>query len=164
MKTLLILRHAKSSWDAPELADIQRPLNKRGKNDAPRVGEIIKEAGLHSRCHLSSPAVRAVKTAEAAADTCGYEGEIEIRENFYPGSPGDYIEALNEISDGYARVMVVGHNPGLEELLSDLTGEIGGRCQPQRWRKLSWRSSAGSIWTIQVLGKVVEIWRIKELS
>lgn len=123
MKTLLILRHAKSSWDEPELADIQRPLNKRGKNDAPRVGEIIKEAGLLPDIILSSPAVRAVKTAEAAADICGYEGEIEIRENFYPGSPGDYIEALNEIPDGYGRVMVVGHNPGLEELLSDLTGK-----------------------------------------
>lgn len=163
MKTLLILRHAKSSWDEPELADIQRPLNKRGKNDAPRVGEIIKEAGLVPDVILSSPAVRAVKTAEAAADTCGYEGEIEIRENFYPGSPGDYIDALNEIPDGYARVMVVGHNPGLEELLSDLTGEsellpTAALAQVelaiQRWIDLD----------DKVLGKVARIWRIKELS
>lgn len=163
MKTLLILRHAKSSWDEPELADIQRPLNKRGKNDAPRVGEIIKEAGLVPDIILSSPAVRALKTAEAAADTCGYEGEIEIRENFYPGSPGDYIDALNEIPDGYARVMVVGHNPGLEELLSDLTGEsellpTAALAQVelaiQRWIDLD----------DKVLGKVARIWRIKELS
>lgn len=163
MKTLLILRHAKSSWDEPELADIQRPLNKRGKNDAPRVGEIIKEAGLVPDIILSSPAVRALKTAEAAADTCGYEGEIEIRENFYPGSPGDYIDALNEIPDGYARVMVVGHNPGLEELLSDLTGEsellpTAALAQVelaiQRWIDLD----------DKVLGKMARIWRIKELS
>lgn len=163
MKTLLILRHAKSSWDEPELADIQRPLNKRGKNDAPRVGEIIKEAGLLPDIILSSPAVRAVKTAEAAADTCGYEGEIEIRENFYPGSPGDYIEALNEIPDGYARVMVVGHNPGLEELLSDLTGES----EPLPTAALAQVELAIQRWIDlddEVLGKVARIWRIKELS
>ena len=163
MKTLLILRHAKSSWDEPELADIQRPLNKRGKNDAPRVGEIIKEAGLVPDIILSSPAVRAVKTAEAAADTCGYEGEIEIRENFYPGSPGDYIEALNETPDGYARVMVVGHNPGLEELLSDLTGES----EPLPTAALAQVELAIQRWIDlddKVLGKVARIWRIKELS
>lgn len=163
MKTLLILRHAKSSWDEPGLADIQRPLNKRGKHDAPRVGELIKEAGVVPDIILTSPAVRAMKTAEAAADTSGYEGEIEIRDVFYPGDPGDYIEALNELPDGYIRVMVIGHNPGLEELLSDLTGETEPlptaalaqiELPIQRWIDLD----------DQVLGKVVRIWRIKELS
>jgi phosphohistidine phosphatase len=163
MKTLLILRHAKSSWDDPGVADIQRPLNKRGKHDAPRVGELIKEAGIVPDAILCSPAVRAMKTAEAVADTCGFEGEIEIREDFYPGSPDDYIEALNDLTDGYVRVMVVGHNPGLEELLGDLTGEsellpTAALAQVelpiQRWVDLD----------EHVLGKVVRIWRIKELS
>jgi phosphohistidine phosphatase len=163
MKTLLILRHAKSSWDDPGVADIQRPLNKRGKHDAPRVGELIKEAGIVPDAILCSPAVRAMKTAEAVADTCGFEGEIEIREDFYPGSPDDYIEALNDLTDGYIRVMVVGHNPGLEELLGDLTGEsellpTAALAQVelpiQRWVDLD----------EHVLGKVVRIWRIKELS
>lgn len=163
MKTLLILRHAKSSWDDPGLADIQRPLNKRGKHDAPRVGELIKGAGIVPDAIMCSPAVRAMKTAEAVADTSGFEGEIEIREDFYPGSPGDYIEALNDLTDGYVRVMVVGHNPGLEELLSDLTGESESlptaalaqvELPIQRWVDLD----------EHILGKVISIWRIKELS
>jgi phosphohistidine phosphatase len=163
MKSLLILRHAKSSWDEPGLADIQRPLNKRGKHDAPLVGNLIKESGIIPDAIFSSPAVRAMKTAEALADRCGFEGEIEIRENLYPGSPSDYIEILNEIPDKYVRVMVVGHNPGVEEFLNDLTGEAEHlptaalaqvELPIQRWADLD----------DQVLGKVVRIWRIKELG
>jgi phosphohistidine phosphatase len=157
------LRHAKSSWDEPGLADIQRPLNKRGKHDAPRIGTLIKEIGIVPDAILSSPAVRAMKTAEAVADTSGFEGEIEIKENLYPGSPDDYIEVLNELPDNYIRVMIVGHNPGLEELLNDLTGETEPlptaalahvELPIQRWIDLD----------DQVLGKVVRIWRIKELD
>jgi len=163
MKTLLILRHAKSSWDEPGLADIERPLNKRGKHDAPRIGELLKEAGLIPDVILSSPAVRAIKTAESVADACGYEGNIEIKEDFYPGSPGDYIDALNDLPDDPMCVMVVGHNPGLEELLNELTGEsetlpTAALAQVdlpiQRWLELD----------EHILGKVVKIWRIKELS
>jgi phosphohistidine phosphatase len=80
MKTLLILRHAKSSWDEPSLADVERPLNKRGKNDAPRIGKLIMDADLIPDVILSSPAVRAMKTAESVADACGEEGNIEIEE------------------------------------------------------------------------------------
>ena len=163
MKTLLILRHAKSSWDEPGLADIQRPLNKRGKHDAPRVGELLKEADLIPDVILSSPAVRAIKTAEAVADACGYEGNIEIKEDFYPGSPENYLEALNDLPGDPMRVMVVGHNPGLEEFLNELTGELetlptAALAQVdlhiQHWLDLD----------DHILGKVVKIWRIKELG
>jgi phosphohistidine phosphatase len=163
MKTLLILRHAKSSWDKPGLADIERPLNKRGSHDAPRVGAFIKEAGLVPDVIMSSPAVRAIKTAEAVADACSYEGNIEIEEDFYPGGPGDYLEALNNIPDDPRRVMIVGHNPGLEELLNELTGEsetlpTAALAQVnlpiQRWLDLD----------ENILGKLVNVWRIKELS
>lgn len=163
MKTLLILRHAKSSWDRPGLADIERPLNKRGIHDAPRMGALIKEADLIPDVILSSPAVRAMKTAEAVADACSYEGNIEIEEDFYPGSPSDYLEALNNLPDDPMRVMVVGHNPGLEELLNELTGESESlptaalaqiNLPIQRWLDLD----------EHVLGKLVNVWRIKELS
>jgi phosphohistidine phosphatase len=163
MKTLLILRHAKSSWDEPGLADIQRPLNKRGKHDAPRVGQLLKETGIVPDIILSSPAVRAMKTAEAVADTAGFEGEIKIQENLYPGSPGDYIEVLNELPDNCVRAMVVGHNPGLEELLNDLTGEA----EPLPTAALAQVDLPIQRWIDlddQVLGKVVRIWRIKELD
>jgi len=163
MKTLLILRHAKSSWDEPGLADIERPLNKRGKNDAPRIGTLIKEVDLIPDVILSSPAVRAMKTAESVADACGYEGNIEIEEDFYPGSPGDYLEALNNLSDDPMRVMVVGHNPGLEELLNELTGET----EPLPTAALAQVNLPIQHWLDldeHVLGKVIRIWRIKELG
>lgn len=121
MKTLLILRHAKSSWKYPNLADHDRPLKKRGKRDAPRMGRLLRQEGLVPDLILCSTAKRAQKTAEIIADESGYEGEIDLRREFYPGNPSDYIEALQGIPEECQRVMVVGHNPGLEELLESLT-------------------------------------------
>lgn len=123
MKTLLILRHAKSSWGDPELPDHDRPLAKRGKRDAPRVGQLLRKEGLTPDLILSSTAKRACKTAEAVAEESGYEGEIELCGEFYPGAPEDYVAVLRRLPDEERRVMVVGHNPGLEELLETLTGE-----------------------------------------
>jgi len=124
MKTVLLLRHAKSSWDHPELSDRDRPLNKRGKRQAPEMGKLIYAENLTPDLILSSIARRACKTAEAVAKNCGYDGEIEHREDFYPGGPADYLRVLSELPDGVRRVMVVGHNPGLEELLRVLVGEV----------------------------------------
>jgi phosphohistidine phosphatase len=121
MKTLLILRHGKSSWKDSSLADHDRPLKQRGKRDAPLIGELLREQGLVPDLILSSSAKRALKTALLVADASGYEGEIDIRREFYPGYPDAYIEALMETPDECQIVMVVGHNPGLEELLELLT-------------------------------------------
>lgn len=121
MKTLLILRHGKSSWKDSSLVDHDRPLKKRGKRDAPRMGELLREQGMVPDLILSSSAKRALNTAVLVADACGYEGEIDIRREFYPGDPDAYIEALWEAPDECQIVMVVGHNPGLEELLEVLT-------------------------------------------
>ena len=121
MKTLLILRHAKSSWKDMFLADHDRPLKKRGKRDAPIMGKLLREQGLVPDLILSSTAKRALKTAVLVADACGYDGEINVQREFYPGYPDAYIEALKETPDEYQIVMVVGHNPGLEELLELLT-------------------------------------------
>jgi len=124
MKTVLLLRHAKSSWDHPELSDRDRPLNKRGKRQAPEMGKLIYAENLTPDLILSSIARRACKTAEAVAKNCGYDGEIDRIDDFYPGGPADYLRVLSELPDGVRRVMVVGHNPGLEELLRVLVGEI----------------------------------------
>ena len=123
MKTLLILRHAKSSWKNPTLADHDRPLNKRGKRDAPRMGELLRDEGLVPDLILCSTAKRAQLTAEVVAEYCGYEGEVQLCREFYPGAPEDYIEALRAVSSDHDQVMVIGHNPGLEALLADLTDE-----------------------------------------
>lgn len=163
MKTLLILRHAKSSWDEAHLADIQRPLNKRGRRDAPRIGVLLKDEDILPELILTSPAVRAVRTAEAVAETSGYEGEIKEVESFYLGDTEDYLEALQVLPDIYNRVMVVGHNPGLENLLAALTGEeeplpTAALAQVElpirRWQDLQ----------DSVQGKVIQIWWVKTLK
>ena len=122
MKTLLILRHAKSSWKEEELDDHERPLNKRGLNDAPRMGELLKEHDLVPEYILSSSAVRARHTAQLVAEHSGYEGEIGGGRELYSFASADYLDALEKLADSYERVMVVGHNPGLEELAEWLTG------------------------------------------
>ncbi|MDT8306900.1 MAG: histidine phosphatase family protein, partial [Anaerolineae bacterium] len=122
MKTLLILRHAKSSW-AGNLADHERPLNNRGKRDAPRIGDLLRSEELVPDLILTSTAVRARTTASLVAEASGYDGPLQQLRSFYHGSTGDFVRALRALPDALNRVAVVAHNPGLEELLEELTGE-----------------------------------------
>jgi phosphohistidine phosphatase len=134
MKTLLILRHAKSSWKDAELEDHDRPLNKRGEHDAPRMGHLLREEDLVPDLILSSTAKRARKTAEAVAEASGYTGEVELIPELYGGGPEAYLETLHNLPGENLRVLVVGHNPDLEELVEMLTGKRSA-CPPRRWRK-----------------------------
>jgi phosphohistidine phosphatase len=124
MKTLLILRHAKSSWKFPDLSDHDRPLNRRGKRDAPRMGKTLKERGLVPDLVISSTATRAKDTASAVAKHSGYKGKRIRFESLYAAEPGAYLAVLRELTDNYQRVLIVGHNPGVEELIELPTGEI----------------------------------------
>jgi phosphohistidine phosphatase len=121
-KTVLILRHAKSSWSQPGLSDHARPLNARGEADAPAMGSLVRRQELVPDLILSSSARRARSTAEAVAQAAGYDAAIEITDSFYHGGVDAYLEALGRLPDELDRVMVVGHNPTLEELVEQLTG------------------------------------------
>ena len=123
MKTLLILRHAKSSWKHTELSDHDRPLKKRGERAAPGMGELLVEEDLVPQLIISSTAKRALKTTELVAEACQYGGEVQPEPGLYGAGPMAYIRILREVPDVYQRVMIVGHNPGLEGLLEVLTGE-----------------------------------------
>jgi phosphohistidine phosphatase len=123
VKTLLILRHAKSSWKDLYLADHDRLLNKRGKRDAPRMGQLLLDEGLLPDLIISSTAKRARKTVEGLLEGSGYSLEVQYTRDFYHGYPETFIAILSELDDKYEQVMVVGHNPGLEELLEVLTGD-----------------------------------------
>src|SRR5688572_5475639 len=115
MKTLLVLRHAKSSWKETALDDHERPLNKRGRRDGPRMGKLIREHGLTPDVIISSDAVRARLTAEAVAAAAGYSREIRLEEALYAASPADILAVLRTATTTTAgTVMIVGHNPGLE--------------------------------------------------
>ncbi len=123
MKTLLILRHAKSSWKNLSLSDHERPLNKRGKRDAPRLGKLLAKNDLIPDLIVTSSAKRALTTAKMVAASSGYKQEIMVTRHLYNADPGDYLAVLREKGGAHDCVMVVGHNPGIEILVEDLVGE-----------------------------------------
>ncbi len=123
MKTLLIVRHAKSSWKQDDIPDHDRPLKRRGKRDARALGLHLLEQELIPQLIICSTAKRARQTAKLMAEAAGFEGEIALEPTLYEAGPMGYIQALQSIDESYQRVLVVGHNPGLEVLLEVLTGE-----------------------------------------
>jgi phosphohistidine phosphatase len=124
MLTLSLLRHGKSSWTDPELADAERPLAKRGLKAAPLMGALMEREALKPDLVLCSPAVRARETLKLVLDEI--EGEpplIEFPEELYPGSPTAMLERLRAVGKEHRHVLVVGHNPGLHALALDLVGK-----------------------------------------
>lgn len=127
MKYILLLRHAKSSWDDSSLDDFDRPLAKRGIKDAPRMGAFARNTGYVPDLIISSPAKRAHQTTQLFAAEAGVEdSEIEWEEDFYYGSASDYLASVQQCDDGLGCVMLVGHNPKMEEIVSLLCGAGSG--------------------------------------
>ncbi len=122
MKTLLLMRHAKSSWSETGLADHDRPLNKRGRQAAPEMGNLLRTEGLAPDLILCSTARRARQTAKEVALACGYEGTIEAQRDLYYSDASCYLDILRHLPDRVNQVLVVGHNPETEELVEMLTG------------------------------------------
>jgi phosphohistidine phosphatase len=161
MKTLLVLRHAKSSWSDGSLADHDRPLNERGERDAPRMGDRVRQHRLVPDLIISSDAVRARMTADAVAQAAGYGKEIRFEPLLYGAAPDDILVVLRAAEPNAKTVMIVGHNPGLEALVGHLTGErqdmpTAALAQIElpidRWRDLD----------ESVRGTLVDLWRPKE--
>ena len=123
MRTLYLLRHAKSSWGDPGLADFERPLNGRGRRAAPLVAEFMRGKGIRPGLVVSSPAVRARQTAELVAGAAGVGAPIRFDERIYEAHPLDLLKVVREVDESVTELMLVGHNPGLEELTERLTGE-----------------------------------------
>lgn len=124
MKTLFVLRHAKSSWDDPNLADFDRPLNDRGMSAAPFMGGIIADRDLTPDVIVSSPAVRAHETAKLVKKAGNLDAEIRLDESIYEASPRTLLQVVTRIDDGFRSAMIVGHNPGMEGFVRLLTGRL----------------------------------------
>ena len=125
MKTLFLIRHAKSSWDDPALADKDRPLNDRGKRDAPKMGERLAKRGVKPDLILSSPAVRALTTAEIIAKKLDYKRKnIVVDDRLYAVAADDLLDVIRQLDDKLERVMLIGHNPELTELAHRFSGKI----------------------------------------
>lgn len=122
MKTLFLLRHAKSSWKDPDLADFDRPLNDRGRKAAELVGKYIAQEKLDLDLIIGSPAVRARQTIELALRSARRSVELRFDQRIYEASSTQLLEVVSQIEDERKSVLLVGHNPGMEELLSLLIG------------------------------------------
>lgn len=162
MKTLLLMRHTKSSWKDESLSDHERPLKKRGKKDAKLIAKEIKKNDLIPDLILSSSAVRAKETVEILEDVLDYKGKTEYIDELYMGEPQNFIDALKEVDNKYNTVLIVGHNPGLEAYLQIIDGEIeavptGGLgylvLVLEDWKDIS----------LETMGDLIGFWRPKEL-
>ncbi|KAA6185418.1 histidine phosphatase family protein [Thiohalocapsa marina] len=123
-RELLVLRHAKSDWDSGAATDFDRPLAKRGKRDAPRVGAWLYREGMVPDLILSSPAVRARETALKVCKALDLKKKRIVWERaIYEAEVPTLLEALARVPDAIATVLLVGHNPGLEGLVRYLCGD-----------------------------------------
>lgn len=121
MKRLVLIRHAKSSWKHPELADFDRPLNQRGRQDAPMMGERLLKRALHPDVIVSSPALRARQTAEAIAARLALPvQQLLFRPEIYEAESNTLLDLIRGYDQGWQTVFLVGHNPGLTELGNQL--------------------------------------------
>lgn len=124
MKTLILMRHAKSSWDDSSLDDFDRPLNRRGERDAPFMGGILAGKGVKPDTIVSSPAVRAFATAQAVAEAIGYNlQDIRTDKKLYDASAHRILDIVRGWTDPARSALLVAHNPGLTLLLNLFAGE-----------------------------------------
>jgi phosphohistidine phosphatase len=127
MKTLILVRHAKSSWENPSLSDHERPLNSRGLRDAPFMGKLLNEKGIKPDLIISSPAVRAATTAQYFANALDYPVKsIMYMEMIYGAGPKEILDMLNQMDDNLNCILLFGHNPDITALSNYLSDEAHG--------------------------------------
>lgn len=131
--------------------------------DAPRMGRLLREEHLVPDLIISSPAARAQKTTQAIINESGYPGEIVINDDFYPGDPTTYLESLSSIPDRFESVMIVGHNPGLEEFLDTLTNE-SARLKTSSLAQISLPIESWAELEDESIGTLINLWQVKELG
>jgi phosphohistidine phosphatase len=151
VKTLYIVRHAKSSWSDPLVDDFDRPLNERGKRDAPTMGKRLKERGIFPSLMLTSPAKRARSTARRIAEQLKYK-KADIREDrkLYHAEEDVILDVICKLKDKHNVIMLFGHNPGLTNFVNSLQdkefdidniptcGVVAFQLKIESWRDLSW--------------------------
>lgn len=122
MKTLYLLRHAKSDWSEGGMDDFDRPLAKRGRDAAPAMGRFMKSKKLVPDLVLCSAAARAKETWDLVGRELGAGPQVKVLKGLYMASPGRLLGALRKVPAGAKTVMLVGHNPGMEDLADRLVG------------------------------------------
>lgn len=123
MKTLILMRHAKSAWDAGEVADHDRPLSGRGRSDAPRMGVWLAAQKIKPDMILCSTATRVAETLKLLRPTLPDAIDIKEREALYMALPREILAVVSKIKDKVETLMLVGHNPGMGSLAHWLAGQ-----------------------------------------
>jgi phosphohistidine phosphatase len=124
MKTLYLMRHAKSDQSDHDVKEKKRSLTKKGERQATRMGEWAKEHQVTPNLILTSPAIRATQTAQLLIAAMGYTGELREVGDFYMAEADEMIDVLKGLADEVNAVMIVGHNPGLESLIPMFTKKV----------------------------------------
>lgn len=161
MRTLLLMRHAKSSWD-DDVSDHDRPLNTRGEKSAPQMAALLVAEKLAPELILSSSALRARATAFAVAEAFGWQPEVRLRRGLYMAEPPRILGEIAALPSEVKTLLVVGHNPGMEDLVSDLslmrqampTAAIARfAVKAESWAKLG-----------ETRAELVHVWRPREMD
>ena len=163
MKTLLLMRHAKSSWSNPKLADHDRPLNPRGKDAAPKMGEWLAQQELIPDIILCSTAERAKQTVEFLLNAMPFEGEVVFSRMLYHAGDEVFSEEMSKLGEEIGIVMIVGHNPGMEYAVETYCGE---------WHRMPTAAIAQIEFPINQWGEIrteesgefIALWRPKEIN
>ncbi|HEY3345220.1 MAG TPA: histidine phosphatase family protein [Anaerolineaceae bacterium] len=163
MKTLLLLRHAKLDQDDRHVKERQRPLTKKGERRAGEIGHWLKARELLPVLILSSSSVRACRTAELVAAASGYVGEVRLLDELYMAEADEILAVLRLLPDDLERVLVVGHNPGLESLIPMLTEQVVG-LPLAGLADISLPVSAWGELKPKTHGDLIELWRPKEVE
>ncbi|MFC4263064.1 SixA phosphatase family protein [Ferruginibacter yonginensis] len=125
MKKIIIVRHAKSSWLLTNASDFDRPLNERGKNDAPLMAAKLQAAQIHVDALITSTALRAKTTCEIFASTLGIAAEqIQYKDVLYHAPAEVFFEVINGLDDTYGTVAIFAHNPGITEFVNSLCNDV----------------------------------------
>lgn len=147
MKKLFLVRHAKSSWEDSSLADIERPLNKRGKRDAPFMSKLLNKKNIKIDIIYTSPAVRALTTSKIFAQELNIpQDKIVVYEKLYDSGIKELSQLINNISENHSSVLIVGHNPSLTSFANHLSdkfidniptcGIVGIEFDINSWKKI----------------------------
>jgi phosphohistidine phosphatase len=153
MKILYLIRHAKSSWDDPLQDDFDRPLNSRGRRDAPRMGKRLKEREVHPDLMISSPAARAISTCEIIAEKIGYPlPNIHSDKRLYHPSEETILQVVHEMNNANDEVILFSHNPGLTAFVNRINrnvvieniptcGIVALEFEVASWSHITWKTA-----------------------
>ena len=164
-KVLLMLRHAKSSWKDKTVDDHDRPLNKRGRREAIKMGEHLKKTNIVPDTIMTSSALRAIETTKYICRYSGYNNLVEVNFSLHRGGIDSYINSLTTVSNDKQKLLIIGHNPDLEELAGILINRtiriptctlVQVKLNIENWKSIDLHCNFRS--------ELVDIWRPKKIE